>query len=57
MTARLLSAASILAFAASPALAESFNRIASFPVIANRRGGSVAVGVMQSAVKQLASRV
>ncbi|MCB5409142.1 esterase-like activity of phytase family protein [Pseudogemmobacter faecipullorum] len=39
MTARLLSAASALALLASPALADSFNRIASFPVAANMAGG------------------
>ena len=35
MPARLLSAASVLALLSSPALSDSFNRIASFPVIAN----------------------
>lgn len=39
MTARLLSAASALALIASPALSDSFNRIASFPVIANMAAG------------------
>ncbi|MBK4217495.1 esterase-like activity of phytase family protein [Paracoccus caeni] len=39
MTARLLSAASALALMASPALSDSFNRIASFPVIANMADG------------------
>jgi DNA-binding beta-propeller fold protein YncE len=35
MNCRLLSAVSILALLASPALSESFNRISTFPVIAN----------------------
>ena len=39
MSARLCSAASVLALLASPALADSFNRIASFPVIANMAEG------------------
>lgn len=39
MTVRLLSAASLLALLTSPALSESFNRIASFPVIANMKDG------------------
>lgn len=39
MSARLLSAASVLALLASPALADSFNRIATFPVIANMAAG------------------
>ncbi len=39
MTARLLSAASMLALLAGPALSESFNRIASFPVTANMAEG------------------
>ena len=39
MTTRLLSAASLLALMTGPALAESFNRIASFPVIANMKDG------------------
>lgn len=39
MTARLLSAASVLALLSSPALSDSFNRIASFPVIANMADG------------------
>ena len=39
MNARLLSAASVLALLASPAVADSFNRIASFPVIANMKEG------------------
>ncbi|WGR62392.1 esterase-like activity of phytase family protein (plasmid) [Paracoccus ferrooxidans] len=38
MTARLLSAASMLALLAGPALSDSFNRIASFPVVANMAG-------------------
>lgn len=36
---RLLSAVSIIALAASPALADSFNRIASFPVVSNMAPG------------------
>ncbi|QRZ12243.1 esterase-like activity of phytase family protein [Paracoccus methylovorus] len=39
MTARLLSAASVFALLASPAISDSFNRIASFPVIANMADG------------------
>ncbi|MBJ2151336.1 esterase-like activity of phytase family protein [Paracoccus sp. IB05] len=39
MTPRLLSAASVFALLASPALSQSFNRIASFPVIANMADG------------------
>ena len=39
MSARFLSAASVLALLASPAMADSFNRIASFPVIANMGDG------------------
>ncbi|WP_112311807.1 esterase-like activity of phytase family protein [Pseudogemmobacter bohemicus] len=39
MTPRLLSAASVFALLASPALSESFNRIATFPVIANMADG------------------
>lgn len=39
MTARLLTAASALALLASPAVADSFNRIASFPVLANMAEG------------------
>ena len=39
MNARLLSAASVLALLAGPAVADSFNRIASFPVIANMKEG------------------
>src|SRR5690606_37035604 len=39
MSARLFSAVSALALLASPALAESFNRIASFPVTTNMAGG------------------
>lgn len=39
MTARLLSAASMLALLASPALSQTFNRIATFPVIANMAAG------------------
>lgn len=39
MSARLLSAASVLALLASPALSETFNRIATFPVIANMAEG------------------
>jgi len=39
MTTRLLSAASALALMTGPVLAESFNRIASFPVIANMKDG------------------
>lgn len=38
-TTRLLCAASVLALLASPALADSFNRIATFPVIANMAAG------------------
>ncbi len=39
MTAPLLTAASALALLASPALADSFNRIASFPVLTNMAEG------------------
>ncbi|WP_313349770.1 esterase-like activity of phytase family protein [Paracoccus sp. (in: a-proteobacteria)] len=39
MTTRLLSAASVFALLASPAISDSFNRIASFPVIANMADG------------------
>lgn len=39
MTARLLSAASVLALLTGPALADSFNRIATFPVNANLAAG------------------
>lgn len=39
MTLRMMSAVSALALLASPALADSFNRIASFPVIANMAEG------------------
>lgn len=39
MSARLLSAASVLALMASPAAADSFNRIATFPVVANLAEG------------------
>lgn len=39
MTARLLCAASTFALLAGPALSESFNRIASFPVTANMAAG------------------
>ncbi|HEY0212500.1 MAG TPA: esterase-like activity of phytase family protein [Paenirhodobacter sp.] len=39
MPIRLLSAVSVLALLTSPAFAESFNRIASFPVIANMAQG------------------
>lgn len=39
MTARLLSAVSVFALLASPAISDSFNRIASFPVIANMADG------------------
>ncbi|NGM45167.1 alkaline phosphatase [Rhodobacter sp. SGA-6-6] len=39
MKTRLLSAASLLALITSPTLAESFNRIASFPVVANMAEG------------------
>ncbi len=39
MTPRLLSAVSVFALLASPALSQSFNRIASFPVIANMADG------------------
>jgi hypothetical protein len=39
MTVRLLSAVSVLALLTSPALADSFNRIAAFPVIANMADG------------------
>ena len=39
MNVRLLSAASVLALLASPAVADSFNRIASFPVTANMKEG------------------
>ena len=39
MSSRLLSAASALALMAGPALADSFNRIATFPVIANMAEG------------------
>lgn len=39
MTARLLTAASALALLAGPALADTFNRIASFPVLANMAEG------------------
>lgn len=39
MTTRLLSAASLFALITSPVLAESFNRIASFPVLANMAEG------------------
>ncbi|OWJ79341.1 esterase-like activity of phytase family protein [Haematobacter genomosp. 1] len=39
MSARLLSAASVLALISAPALADSFNRISTFPVIANMADG------------------
>ncbi|SEB40807.1 esterase-like activity of phytase family protein [Rhodobacter sp. 24-YEA-8] len=39
MSPRLLSAVSVFALLASPALSQSFNRIASFPVIANMADG------------------
>ena len=39
MSSRLLSAASALALMAGPALADSFNRVATFPVIANMAEG------------------
>lgn len=39
MSARLLSAASVLALISAPALADSFNRISTFPVIANMAAG------------------
>ncbi len=39
MTARLLSTVSVLVLLSAPALADSFNRIASFPVIANMGDG------------------
>lgn len=39
MNSRLLSAVSVFALLASPALSESFNRIATFPVIANMVDG------------------
>ncbi|MFC3061442.1 esterase-like activity of phytase family protein [Paenirhodobacter populi] len=39
MTTRLLSAVSVLALVAGPGFADSFNRIATFPVIANMGAG------------------
>lgn len=39
MTPRFLSAASVLALIASPALSDSFNRVATFPVTANMAEG------------------
>ena len=44
MPSRLLSAASAIALMAGPALADSFNRIATFPVIANMAEGEDKAG-------------